>query len=75
MIRPMPQVTSAISGNRLQLTWPAPETGWRLEAQTNSLSVGLGATWFTVSGSTTTNQIFLPINPANGSVFLRLVYP
>jgi hypothetical protein len=28
-----------------------------------------------VPNSTTTNQIFISINPNNGSVFLRLVYP
>ena len=75
VIRPMPQVTSAINGNQLQLSWPVLETGWRLEAQTNSLATGLSATWFTVPGSTSTNQLFLRINPANGSVFLRLVSP
>ena len=75
VIRPMPQVTSAINGNQLQLSWPVLETGWRLEAQTNALTVGINSTWFTVPGSTSTNQMFIPINPANGSVFLRLVYP
>ncbi len=75
VIRPMPQVTSAITGNQLQLSWPVTETGWRLEAQTNSLATGIGSGWSTVPGSTGTNQLFIPINPANGSVFIRLVYP
>lgn len=71
---PVP-ITSAVVGNVLQLSWPATHLGWRLEAQTNSLTTGISTNWFTVSGSATTNQIFLPINSANGSVFLRLVYP
>ncbi len=75
VIRPKPQVTSAINGNQIQLAWPATATGWRLESQTNSLSTGISYNWFTVPGSTATNQISIPISPANGSVFFRLVYP
>lgn len=66
-------VFSASSGN-LTLSWPADHTGWQLQAQTNSLAVGLNTNWVTVGGSTGTNKIVMPINPANGSVFYRLVY-
>jgi hypothetical protein len=48
---------------------------WRLEAQTNSLSAGIGTNWFTVSGSTAENQISFPPNTGNGSMFFRLAYP
>lgn len=75
VIRPKPQVTTAITGNQLQLAWPALELGWRLEAQTNSVGAGISNDWFTVPGSTATNQVSIPINPDNGSVFFRLVYP
>jgi autotransporter-associated beta strand protein len=68
-------IAAVVSGNQYQLSWPATHKGWRLEAQTNSLSVGLNNNWATVSGSTTTNQVYVPINPAHGSVFFRLVYP
>lgn len=68
-------VTAVVAGNQYELSWPATHKGWRLEAQTNSLSVGLSSNWGTVAGSTATNQMFIPINPANGSVFFRLVYP
>jgi autotransporter-associated beta strand protein len=68
-------ITAVASGNQYDLSWPASHTGWRLQAQTNSLSVGLSGTWFNVAGSTTTNHVIIPINPANGSVFFRLVYP
>jgi autotransporter-associated beta strand protein len=68
-------ITAVVSGNQYQLSWPVSHTGWRLEAQTNSLNVGLSSNWATVAGSTATNQISVPINPAHGSVFFRLVYP
>ena len=64
-----------VSGNQLQLSWPADHRGWRLEAQTNSLATGLGTNWVTVTGSSATNQVFVPIHTANGSVFFRIVYP
>jgi hypothetical protein len=46
-----------------------------LQTQTNALSVGLSGTWFDVTGSTATNQVFVPINPANPTVFYRLTLP
>jgi fibronectin type 3 domain-containing protein len=64
-----------VSGGQIQLSWPSDHTGWWLEMQTNSLAAGLGTNWTTVPNSTTTNQVFAPINPTSGSVFFRLVYP
>jgi len=66
---------AVVGGNTLQISWPSGYTGWRLEGQTNSLNVGISATWFTVPGSTTTNQMYLPINPANPTAFYRLANP
>ena len=63
------RLTSAVSANTLTLTWPV--AGGRLQAQTN----GLGTNWVTVAGSTTTNRVDVPINPANTSVFYRLAVP
>jgi hypothetical protein len=31
--------------------------------------------WVDVAGATTTNQMTIPIDPANGSVFYRMIYP
>ena len=62
-------------GNQMQLSWPQDHLGWRLEIQTNSLNAGLGANWFTVPNSTNVDQISIPMNSTNGSVFLRLIYP
>jgi hypothetical protein len=64
-----------VGGEQLQLSWPQDHLGWHLQIQTNSLNMGLGTNWVNVPNSTTTNQIFIPINPTNGSVFLRLKSP
>ena len=63
------------SGNQLQISWPQSHLGWRLQMQTNNLSQGIGTNWATVANSTNVNSTNLVINPTNGAVFLRLVYP
>jgi hypothetical protein len=60
--------------NQLSLSWPADHIGWHLLIQTNS-TAGLGTNWQVLSGTESTNQFFLPIDRAQGSVFLRLIYP
>ena len=71
-----PTLLSQVAGSALMtLGWPADHTGWRLRVQTNSLAQGLGTTWWDVVGSTTTNQMTLPIDPAAGDVFYQLIYP
>ena len=64
-----------IGGNTLQLSWPVDHKGWSLQAQTNSADIGLSTNWFTVPGSSAVNEMTVPIDPANGSVFFRLAYP
>lgn len=66
---------SVVSGGTLNLSWPVDQIGWRLENQTNALTVGLNTNWFTVPNSTTTNSVTVPIVPGNPTVFYRLVYP
>jgi hypothetical protein len=63
------------SGGQLHLSWPLDHTGWFIQIQTNSLNKGLGTNWTTVPASNGTNLFSLPVNPTNGSVFLRLSYP
>ena len=70
-----PQLNFATSAGQIQLSWPMDHLGWHLEMQTNPLNIGLGTNWVTVPNSSMTNQISMPINTANGSVFFRLVYP
>gem|GEM_PF-3456748 len=68
-------ITTAVSGNTLTLSWPADHIGWRLQTQTNSLSVDLGTNWVDVPNTATVNSFTNVISPANGSVFYRTVYP
>jgi hypothetical protein len=68
-------LAARISGSQLQLSWPQDHLGWSLQIQINGLSTGPGTNWAAVPNSQLTNQIFIPVNPANGSVFLRLIYP
>ena len=70
-----PSLTTSEANGALQLSWPADHTGWRLLAQTNSSTAGISTNWSTVISSITTNQITIPVNLTNGSVYYRLVYP
>jgi fibronectin-binding autotransporter adhesin len=63
------------SGNQLILSWPADHIGWHLQAQTNSLSTGLSTNWVTIPGTDTVGSYTNTINPANGCVFYRMIYP
>jgi hypothetical protein len=70
-----PQITFGINNGKIQFGWPLDHFGWRLEGQTNLLGAGLSTSWVTVPGSAATNQIGMPMDTANGSVFFRLVNP
>jgi glucose/arabinose dehydrogenase len=67
------RLTAQLSGNLLDISWPAQ--GGRLETQTNGPGIGIGTNWVTVPGSTATNRVVVPIDPAAGSVFYRLALP
>jgi hypothetical protein len=68
-------IVCVFTNNQVTVSWPADHTGWELQAQTNSLSAGLGTNWVTVPNSYLINQVTVPVNPTNGSVYLRLVLP
>jgi cellulose 1,4-beta-cellobiosidase len=70
-----PQLSSSVSAAQLQLAWPQDHTGWILLAQTNSAGDGLGTNWVPVATSTNTNQLAIPVDSNQGSVFFRLVSP
>jgi len=75
-INPNPtNIVASVTNNVMYLSWPADHTGWVLQVQTNALSVGLANNWVTVPGSETSNQVSLPIVPANQAVFYRLALP
>jgi len=70
-------VTTATNGV-LTLTWPADHTGWRLQVQTNPLTIGIttnNSNWYTVPNSTNVNTESFNIDPAQGTIFYRLIYP
>lgn len=68
-------LTSVASGGTITLSWPTNQVGWQLQAQTNSLAVGIATNWAMVPGSDTTNQVVVPIDNTKGSVFFRLIFP
>jgi len=70
-----PTLTNSVSGSVLTLSWTESHIGYRLENQTNALSSGLGTNWFTVPASASTNTVSITVDPANPTVFYRLVYP
>ncbi len=59
----------------LFIEWYGDHTGWKLQSQTNPLTIGIYSNWATIPGSALTNMIYLPMVKTNGSVFFRLAYP
>lgn len=68
-------IAAQFTSSALTLSWPVDHIGWRLQAQTNVLAVGLSGDWFDVVGANLTNQVTLPVDALQGSVFFRLIYP
>ena len=68
-------LTSVVNNGNLELSWPADHTGWHLQVQTNSLTTGLDTSWVTIPGTDLGNSYTNAIDPANGTVFYRMVYP
>jgi autotransporter-associated beta strand protein len=68
-------ITFSVSSGTLALSWPADHLGWILQAQTNSISKGLGTNWADVAGSGSVIQTNINIVPTNPTVFFRLRSP
>jgi autotransporter-associated beta strand protein len=66
-------ITAAVHGNQLTLSWPADHIGWRV--QTNAVNVANTNFWFTLPGSTITNEVIVPIDTTSTNVFYRMTYP
>jgi autotransporter-associated beta strand protein len=64
-----PTLSVSQSGNTLTFSWTG---AFKLQAQTNSLSVGIANNWgdYPAGGSSPVN---VTLDPANGSVFFRLI--
>lgn len=74
-INPNPgTIQFSLSGSSLTLSWPT-NAGWLLQSQTNALTGGLGSNWVTLPGSAYLTSTNITINPANGSVFYRMMHP
>jgi autotransporter-associated beta strand protein len=58
-------------GTSLQFTWTG---AYKLQAQTNSLAVGISTNWFDYPGGGTSG-VTVPMDPDNGTVFFRLSTP
>jgi autotransporter-associated beta strand protein len=67
-------ISASVSGSTLTVSWPLTHLSWSLQAQTNSLSVGVANNWVTIPGTASVTSTNLAINPANPAVFYRLFY-
>ncbi len=70
-----PSLTKTLAGSLLDLSWPASQVGWQLEAQTNGIAVGLRSNWEDVPGTLSTNHSTVQVDGAYGAVFFRLAPP
>ena len=59
------------SGASINLSWPAAYTSFALRGQTNPITIGLSTNWGRVTG-VVGNQVTIPLNSANGTVFFQL---
>jgi autotransporter-associated beta strand protein len=66
-------LTNSLSGANLSLSWPAGQ-GWRLQQQTNALSVGLRTNWVDATDSSVSSTN-ITVDKSRPTVFYRLVYP
>ena len=63
----------SLSANQLTLSWPSNYVGWVLQAQTNSVGIGITTNWVDVAGATNTNQVVIATGGTNGSAFYRMI--
>lgn len=65
---PQPTLGTALTGNTLTFSWTGP---FKLQAQTNSLSVGVSSNWSAYPGGGT-SPVSVMIDPTKPTVFYRL---
>ena len=63
-----PTLKYTFSGSSLTFTWTG---SYKLQAQTNTLAVGVSNNWYNVVGGGTSG-VSVPVSAANGTVFFRL---
>jgi hypothetical protein len=54
------------------LSWPADHTGWLL--QSNALGLTTTSAWFTIPGSSATDQMTFTPDATQTNVFFRMLY-
>ena len=67
-----PTLSLTLASGLWTLSWMTNGGNWRLQSQTNPLSIGLGTNWFDVPGAVVTSYVE-HIDPSLGGVFHRLV--
>lgn len=65
-----PPLQVSQSGNQLTFSWD--HVSFKLQSQTNNLSTGLRSNWSDYPGGDS-SPVTVPINPANPTVFFRLI--
>ena len=76
LLPPSPNLTNSITiPGTIDFSWDPAYLGWRLYAQTNSLSVGLSTNWVPIANTEFGTSYSAPIDTTSGSVFYRLSYP
>ncbi|HEY1788954.1 MAG TPA: hypothetical protein VGJ73_12395, partial [Verrucomicrobiae bacterium] len=70
-------ISITMTNGIVYLSWPSSYKGAQLQAQTNSVGVGISTNWvnFNPNGaSTATNMVSFPLNQNNGTVFYRWIH-
>jgi len=69
----MPPTLSVVhDATSFTLSWPPAYTSYSLRGQTNPVTIGLTTNWARVNG-VVGNQITIPVNPDNDTVFFQLI--
>jgi hypothetical protein len=73
-VAPAPALAWRFDGGTrtLELSWSG--SGFRLQAQTNGLGVGLSTNWFDYPGGES-SPVTTPVDLTSHAVFYRLVWP
>ena len=72
LITTQPTLNFTNTGASLQFSWSDPYNSFKLQAQTNSINVGLSTNWADYPGGGT-SPVTVPIVKTNATVFFRIV--
>ena len=66
-----PMLSSSVSGGNITFSWAGGAGSFKLQSQTNALTVGISNNWADYPGGGS-NPVIVPINPGDPTVFFRL---